>query len=74
MGSVFTSLHIAADQSSAYADIFIENCITEGNLTEFQQLDLQELGLTAFQDIKNIPKRTQSLQSSITSSTPLQHP
>ena len=62
----FTSIHIPADQSSSYADIFIENHITEENLPEFQEINLQELGLTAFGDIKNILKYTRSLRKSAT--------
>ena len=41
-GLFFTSIHIPADQSSSYADIFLENRITEENLPEFQQINLQE--------------------------------
>ena len=58
----FTSLHIPADQSSKYADIFLDNRITEDNLPEFLQSDLRELGFTALGDIKNILKHTRLLQ------------
>ena len=67
----FTSIQIPADQASEYASIFVENRITEENLPEFQQIDLQELGITAFGDIKNILKRTRALH---TSSTPQSTP
>ena len=48
----FTSIQIPADQASEYASIFVENRITEENLPEFQQIDLQELGITAFGDFR----------------------
>lgn len=65
----FTSQHFSADQSSTYADIFIENCITEENLPEFQQIDLQASDINTFRNIKNILKCIQLLQTPTTSST-----
>lgn len=46
------------DQSSTYADIIIENRITEENLCDFQQIDQQELGITASGDLKSKLKCT----------------
>ena len=66
----FINIQIPADIAETYAEIFIENRITETNFIDFTKEDLQEIGITTLGDIKAILRHQQHQPAPSTSSAP----